>query len=80
MTTAKKERKLDIVNVWVLTKYKNYLEDIMRKDGYATQGEALMGIMDDHEAMRKRIKQLEQQLKDAGLTPVDDAESGSKTE
>ncbi len=70
MPTPKKPRTLDRINVPVLTKHKSMLEDYMRKEGYDTQGDALMGMIEEHAKMAKRIKQLEQQLKDAGITPA----------
>lgn len=67
---APKERKTGIINVQVLKSYKDYLDKIIVNEGYATVAEAVMGIFDEHKDMRKRIKLLEKQIEDAGLTPV----------
>jgi len=68
----RRARKIDIINVWVTSHYKEYLDDFKKKERYETQGEALMGMMDDHELQAKRIKKLEQQIRELGHEPIAD--------
>ena len=75
----RRARKIEIINVWVTSHYKDYIDDFQKRERYETQGEALMGMMDEHELQAKRIKKLEQQIRELGHEPVSDEGDSEKS-